>query len=36
MNFVDREFRHFEAIYLPLADELGAVNRILGAAHYSA
>lgn len=36
MSFLDKEFRRFEAIYLPVADEHGWVNRILGAAHYNA
>jgi hypothetical protein len=35
MSFLDKEFRLFEAIYLPVADEDGRVSRILGAAHYS-
>lgn len=35
MSFLDKGFRRFEAIYLPLADEEGRVCRILGAAHYS-
>lgn len=35
MDFLDRGFCHFEAVYLPLADEQGSVSRILGAAHYT-
>lgn len=35
MDFVDREYRVFEAIYLPLAAPDGAVGHILGAALYS-
>ncbi|MBX3504494.1 MAG: PAS domain-containing protein [Parvibaculum sp.] len=35
MTFLDRGFCHFEAVYLPLADEHGRVSRILGAAHYT-
>ena len=35
MGFLDKEFRRFESVYLPLADEQGRVCRILGAAHYS-
>ncbi|MBO6634462.1 MAG: PAS domain-containing protein [Parvibaculum sp.] len=34
MNFVDREFRAFEAIYLPLAAQDGEVGHIMGAALY--
>ncbi|MBX3446728.1 MAG: PAS domain-containing protein [Parvibaculaceae bacterium] len=35
MDFLDRGFCQFEAVYLPLADEQGNVSRILGAAHYT-
>lgn len=34
MSFVDREFRAFKAIYLPLAAPDGAVAHIMGAALY--
>jgi len=34
MSFVDREFRAFEAIYLPLAAPDGSVGHIMGAALY--
>lgn len=35
MGFLDKAFRRFEAIYLPVADAQGRVSRIFGAAHYS-
>lgn len=35
MNFLDKGFRRFEAIYLPLSSGDGNVSQILGAAHYS-
>lgn len=34
MRFVDRGFRHFESVYLPLAGEEGETAQILGAAAY--
>ena len=35
MNFIDKGFRRFETIYLPLAGCDGNVSQILGAACYS-
>lgn len=34
MRFVDRGFRHFESVYLPLAGKEGETAQILGAAAY--
>lgn len=34
MNFVDREFRAFEALYMPLAAQDGDVGHIMGVALY--
>ncbi len=34
MSFVDRDFRAFEALYLPLASKNGRVEHIMGAASY--
>jgi hypothetical protein len=36
MRFVDRGFRHFESVYLPLAGKEGETAQILGAAAYDA